>query len=225
MSTDQKPNKPTGRPRLHDRVAIAATLFRVMARGGTLKSACDAVNAETGAKLKPEHIIRWAATDATFRESYSRAREQQAHAWADEMLTIAEEPVGYKDLAAAARNRLRIDTRKWLCSKIVPRLYGTREDLELDGPKGAPIAVRVVFTSETRRSLASMPDGLAPALPAPPPDTDTLALLPDVTDDDLWGDTSSAAPMGEGSGPAPRGGPAGDHPSATPSDAVEDEPL
>jgi hypothetical protein len=41
-------------------------------------------------------------------------------------LEIAESPVRPGDMAAVQRNRLMVDTIKWLVSKIAPRLYGDR---------------------------------------------------------------------------------------------------
>lgn len=37
------------------------------------------------------------------------------------------------------RSRLRVDTRKWLLSKMLPKVYGDRAALELSGPDGKAI--------------------------------------------------------------------------------------
>jgi len=45
----------------------------------------------------------------------------QVEAWADEIVLIAN-----RDDLDAHDKRVRIDTLKWLCSKLVPRRYGDR---------------------------------------------------------------------------------------------------
>ena len=37
------------------------------------------------------------------------------------------------------RSRLRVDTRKWLMSKVAPKRYGERTQLEHSGPDGGPV--------------------------------------------------------------------------------------
>ena len=43
------------------------------------------------------------------------------------------------DAAGVQRNRLRVDTRKWVMSKLAPKKYG--EKLEHSGPDGGPIQI------------------------------------------------------------------------------------
>lgn len=81
-----------------------------------------------------------------FTEQYARAREAQADKLAEEMLAISDEECttvradkhGSRDddgtgstevvfdATAVARNRLRVDTRKWLASKMAPKKYGDK---------------------------------------------------------------------------------------------------
>jgi len=35
--------------------------------------------------------------------------------------------------------RLRVDSRKWLASKLAPKKYGEKVSAELSGPDGGPI--------------------------------------------------------------------------------------
>lgn len=75
---------------------------------------------------------------------YARAREERAHKLADDLMGIADEidvEAKYEggnvtlDLSstAIARNRLRVDTRKWLASKMLPKIYGDRIEMEHSG--------------------------------------------------------------------------------------------
>lgn len=74
---------------------------------------------------------------------YARAREDRSDMLADEIVAISDE-IDVKtrtgedgevhltlDAAAVARNRLRVDARKWVASKLKPRVYGDK--LELGG--------------------------------------------------------------------------------------------
>lgn len=83
-------------------------------------------------------------------EQYARAKEAQIEALADEMLEIADNPTGdvYADdeggmrLApdVVQRSRLRVDTRKWLLSKLAPKKYGDKVDIEHTGAVAFTIA-------------------------------------------------------------------------------------
>ncbi|MBR8007150.1 terminase small subunit-like protein [Burkholderia vietnamiensis] len=87
-------------------------------------------------------ILRWLGDDrfTSFRDQYARARDMQAEGMADEILEIADdgrndwmeiqnrdgENIGWKvNGEAVQRSRLRIDARKWLLSKLLPKKYGT----------------------------------------------------------------------------------------------------
>jgi len=78
---------------------------------------------------------------------YARAKDSQLKLIAEEAIDIADEPVQPGDSAAVNNKRVRIDTRKWLLSKLVPKTYGdqitvndertlpTRLQVELIQPK------------------------------------------------------------------------------------------
>jgi hypothetical protein len=83
-------------------------------------------------------IMAHLAKDAEFQEKYTRAREDQADYLVDEIIEIADEApteaiigesVVKYDATAIARNRLRVDTRKWAASKMKPKKYGEKLDL------------------------------------------------------------------------------------------------
>jgi hypothetical protein len=42
------------------------------------------------------------------------------------------------------RSRLRVDTRKWLMSKLAPKKYGDKQQVALTDPEGGPL--RIVST-------------------------------------------------------------------------------
>ena len=94
-------------------------------------------------------VIRWLADPrlTEFREMYYYARRVAAELFVDEIFEIADEtsedwkPVHNKDgelidwkpdNEAIQRSRVRIDTRKWYASKMVPRIYGDKVEVDLD---------------------------------------------------------------------------------------------
>ncbi len=83
-------------------------------------------------------VMRWLADNGLpeFRDQYAHAREAQADHFADEILAIADD--GSNDTYTTEdgrevvnhdyiqRSRLRVDTRKWLMSKVAPKKYGDK---------------------------------------------------------------------------------------------------
>jgi hypothetical protein len=100
-------------------------ICREIAEGSSLKAICarhDVPSRET--------IYQWLADDSAFSDKYVRAREDQADFYADEIIDIADtEP-------DANKARVRIDARKWKASKLQPKKYGDKVDLNLSGTIG-----------------------------------------------------------------------------------------
>lgn len=96
-------------------------------------------------------VFKWLAAHREFSEQYTRAREAQADAMADEILEIADEGrndtymgedgVERTDHDVIARSRLRVDARKWLASKMAPKKYGDKVTQEHTGPNGGPVQI------------------------------------------------------------------------------------
>lgn len=92
----------------------------------------------------PNTIYRWRDIVPGFREMYAQAKMKQADFLAEEIVDIAdnarndfmetvseEEGVGYRlNGEHVNRSRLRIDTRKWIASKLLPRVYGDKIQTE-----------------------------------------------------------------------------------------------
>jgi len=84
-------------------------------------------------------INRWRHRVESFRTQYAMAKLEQADLLAEECLDIADDSsndtridpeTGYEvcNTEFIARARLRIDTRKWLAAKLLPKQYGTVAD-------------------------------------------------------------------------------------------------
>ncbi len=97
--------------------ALADEICRRISEGESLRAICR----EAG--MPSDGTVRgWAREDRDgFGTCYRQARDLQLDFWADEILDIADEA------NADPRDRqVRIDTRKWLMSKLAPRRYGDR---------------------------------------------------------------------------------------------------
>jgi hypothetical protein len=91
-------------------------------------------------------------------ERYARAKSIQADMIADEILDIADD--GTNDFMTVVkgdqeyeaerkevvnRSRLRVDSRKWLLSKLLPKKYG--EKIEVDNNHNFPAGINIQFTN------------------------------------------------------------------------------
>lgn len=141
----QKPQKPAasrGRPTIYT-VAMRDEICGRLADGESLRKIC-----------KDEHIAtigtvcRWLAEFADFSEQYAKAREAQAERMADELIEIADMPpeihpvTGARDSASVNHQRLRIDTRKWVAAKLLPKKYGDKLELGGELKVGVADAIR-----------------------------------------------------------------------------------
>lgn len=85
-----------------------------------------------------------------FLRQYARARDNQADFLAEEMLEISEhteeDHTAFTGSNVVQRDKLRIDTRKWIASKLKPKKYGDRLDLNHEG--GQTIVVKFQDDSE-----------------------------------------------------------------------------
>jgi hypothetical protein len=138
----------TGRPSTYSQ-EIADEVCRRLAGGESLRAICR----DEG--IPDESTVRlWALDDREgFAAQYARAREVQFLAIADELLEIADD--GRNDWMQRRgnderggwelngehiqRSRVRIDTRKWMLSKMLPKVYGDKTEVAVTGANGGPV--------------------------------------------------------------------------------------
>lgn len=116
--------------------AVADAICERLAAGESLRSIC-----ETEGMPNPSTVLRWADAHPEFAQQYARARERGYAHLADELLDIADD--GRNDYITRQtgedgetettlnsehiqRSRLRVDTRKWMLSKMLPKVYGDK---------------------------------------------------------------------------------------------------
>lgn len=117
------------RPRTVDRAKLMQNVCERIAQGELVKVAATAEG--TSAR----QIRQWAEEDEAFAPLYARARVQQAHAMAEQVIAIADDA----DIAPDHK-RVMVDARKWLTSKIAPKLYSE---------KAADVSVNVQVNAQT----------------------------------------------------------------------------
>ena len=97
---------------------IADLICERLVDGESLRAICQDENLP-----HRKTVVRWKNTNPEFREQYRVAREDQAELWADEIMDIADEYVPHEYIN---QSRLRVDTRKWMLSKLKPGTYGDK---------------------------------------------------------------------------------------------------
>jgi terminase small subunit-like protein len=79
------------------------------------------------------------------RTASDRSTEDEIVELADGDYTVTDESGRVRvDPGAVAQARLQVDTRKWLASKILPKIYGDRLVTEHVGKDGGPIQMEQV---------------------------------------------------------------------------------
>lgn len=125
---------------VRDKAAICESVLRGMAVDGlSCFKACEA------AGVAHSTFLTWVDSDRSLSDRYARAREDLIEKIATDTMRIADEPVpttmnGSTDAGAVQKQRLQVDTRKWLLSKLAPKKYGDK--LELTGDPDRPVAIQ-----------------------------------------------------------------------------------
>jgi hypothetical protein len=141
MPTVKKPKpRKVGRPSIYT-PAVAEAVCVFIVDGKSLRQ----IGEEPGMPAKAT-IVNWLAKHEDFRVQYARARELQADALIDEILTIADTPLigervkklpnGTKETTTGdmiEHRRLQVEARKWLIAKLAPKKYGDKLDVEHSG--------------------------------------------------------------------------------------------
>lgn len=154
-----------GRPLAYDVPAVKEHVIREMSSGRSLHTVCR----EDEGMPSPGTVMSWTLEDPDFSVAYMNAKSTALLVMAEEIAEISEEtnavtmvprldadgnpmydangePLMIRKVLplnadVVARNRLRIDSRKWLLSKMMPKQFGDKVTTELTGVDGKPIEV------------------------------------------------------------------------------------
>ncbi len=133
---------------------IAALICERMAGGQSLSEVCRAKDMPAR-----QSVLRWLRQNEAFRADYERAREDLIEFWADEILDVAYDTAKdthtttYEDGAERtspntewiSRSRLKVDSLKWLMSKLAPKKYGDHLKIDQDTKHSVDDSVGALF--------------------------------------------------------------------------------
>lgn len=116
--------KKEGRPTIFTE-ELALTICERIANGESLRKICE--DKEMPARRT---IHEWIldGKHKEFSHQYELACNTRADNMFDELVNIADTTTG-----EVQRDRLRVDTRKWYLSKIMPKKFGDKVDVTSDG--------------------------------------------------------------------------------------------
>jgi hypothetical protein len=141
MTTKSHETRAPTKPGSPERRKISELVFAGMRSGMSAFKACQA------AGVHQSTFNLWMNDDAELAVEYARAREDLIERMAQEVMELSDvdvglQPDGKKDWAAVQKQKLQVDTRKWLLSKLAPKKFGDK--LELTGDPDRPLAIQKI---------------------------------------------------------------------------------
>ncbi len=144
-------------------VALFTTICDRISHGESLRSVC-----RDPAMPSKSTVLRWLREKPELRDRYVQARDDLMEYWASDILEIADD--GTLDLvpglnkygdevmvpnhANVQRDRLRIDSRKWLLSRLKPQVYGDHLAVDVSGEVAVKVDIGSLSAREKMRRLA-----------------------------------------------------------------------
>lgn len=143
MAKGTKDKSKGGRPSKFTQELADAICLEIATSNKSLRTICK------GLGINVSTILNWLndPKHAAFLAQYARAKEEQADYLTDEMLEIADDSsrddktikgkdgseIVVENTEWTNRSKLRIETRKWIASKLKPKKYGDKIQTELSG--------------------------------------------------------------------------------------------
>src|SRR5579863_7855 len=111
-----------GRPSKYTE-ALADQICLRIAEGESLRKVCLAI------KVDRCNVLDWLEAKPDFAAKYARARARQADHYFDELIELSKQA---HDLRDAPAIKVRVDTVKWVLSKLTPKKYGERPSSQVN---------------------------------------------------------------------------------------------
>lgn len=144
-------NPNSGRPTIYSDELANIIFEKISTTTRSLKTICsDETLPDVGT------VLRWLRDNEAFRNQYARAKEEQADLMTEEMVDIADDGSNdtiqtkmgpMEDREWTSRSKLRVDTRKWIASKLKPKKYGDKITQELTGSDGKEFSITLNLNS------------------------------------------------------------------------------
>ena len=109
-----------GRPTKMTNEVQAEILTRI-STGESLRKVCSDKHLPAA-----QNVFKFIYSNEEFREQYEKSRQEQAEWLGEEIVDIAD-----NDTGDTQRDRLRIDARKWVMSKMLPKKYSDKIDVDM----------------------------------------------------------------------------------------------
>lgn len=127
---------------------LGERILEQLANGVTATEICRDPSMPTYGVLK-----RWERDHVDFARQYDIARRQCCEYHTDEIVTIADDATNdfvqrvsgngntrrVFDREAFERSRLRVESRKWIASKVLRHVYGERSEVDVRTPDGLTV--------------------------------------------------------------------------------------
>lgn len=135
---------------------IAEEILERLTDGEGLLKICREVGISDGA------VRKWVMNDHKgFASRYAMARQLGFQRMADEIVEIADDSAddyitvdGERRVNhdAINRSRLKVDTRKWMLAKVLPKIYGDKVAIDVDGA----VEVKAVTNDKLESRIADL---------------------------------------------------------------------
>lgn len=121
---------PAGRPEIYSNELADKILEQITTSSKSLRTIClgeDMPSVGT--------VLKWLRTNKEFLAQYTRAKEEQADLLVEEMIEIADDGTNdtihtekgdFENKEWTNRSKLRVETRKWIASKLKSKKYGDK---------------------------------------------------------------------------------------------------
>lgn len=148
--------KAPGRPSKYIPEIVSEILTRIK-DGETLIQICKSEHLPSATTVR-----NWKTSQEGFLALYAEARKEQQHTWADQIVDIANDDSrdtlytefyssdgklvkkeGKSDNSAVLRDRLRVDTFKWLMARLAAVDYGDKVEQQITGKDGKELSIVV----------------------------------------------------------------------------------
>lgn len=141
----EEPKKARGRPTIYSPEVVDELVSR-MAEGQSLRSIC----LEDGMP-RISAVVRWLTENADFKSRYENAKEIRAEQFAESLIELADTlpertATGAIDGGSVQHLRLRLDARKWIIAKVLPKQYGDKVTTEVVGKDGESIKIDMTLS-------------------------------------------------------------------------------
>lgn len=141
---------------MYDRSTIYPVILRRIAEGESLRTICA-----TDGLPHIDTVMTWVDGDPAFSVQYARARDARADYHFEKTVEIASQrpdmvdaseggDTNHKaggsriDTGFVAWQKLQVDTHKWVASKLAPKKYADKVDVNVGGQPGNPLQSKVV---------------------------------------------------------------------------------